>query len=292
MRDSRFTAACVQMRSGRDPSANRDAAVAAVRAAATQGAAYVQTPEMTSLVERNRENLFAHVTTEDRDPTLAALREAARETGTVVQVGSIAVRAGDKIANRAYLIDAKGGLVTAYDKVHLFDVDLPSGERWRESATYTGGACAVVATTALAVIGLTICYDIRFPGLYRALAEAGAEVLTAPACFTRQTGAAHWHVLQRARAIENGAFVISAAQGGVHEDGRETFGHSLIVDPWGRVLADAGGDEPRLILAEIDLTQVADARMRIPSLQHGRAFTVERVGQLAETAQQAHIAKE
>ena len=285
MPEPRFTAACVQMRSGRDPAVNRDAAVAGVRAAAAQGAAYVQTPEMTSLVERSRERLFAHVTTEDRDPTLAALREAARETGTVVHVGSIAVRSGDKIANRAYLIDAEGGIVTAYDKLHLFDVDLPSGERWRESATYTGGACAVAATTALAVIGLTICYDIRFPGLYRALAEAGAEVLTAPACFTRQTGAAHWHVLQRARAIENGAFVISAAQGGVHEDGRETFGHSLIVDPWGRVLADTGGDEPGLILAEIDLAQVAEARARIPSLQHGRAFAVERVGKSVVPAQ-------
>ncbi|MCJ2132844.1 carbon-nitrogen hydrolase family protein [Methylobacterium sp. J-026] len=285
MPEARFTAACVQMRSGRDPAANRDAAVAGVRAAAARGAAYVQTPEMTSLVERNRERLFAHVTTEDRDPTLAALREAARETGTVVQVGSIAVRAGDRIANRAYLIDADGGILAAYDKLHLFDVDLPSGERWRESATYTGGTCAVVAATPLAAIGLTICYDIRFPGLYRALAEAGAEVLTAPACFTRQTGAAHWHILQRARAIETGAFVISAAQGGIHEDGRETFGHSLIVDPWGRVLADAGGDEPGIILAEIDLAQVADARARIPSLQHGRAFTVERIGRPVVPAQ-------
>lgn len=285
MPEARFTAACVQMRSGRDPGANRDAAVAGVREAASRGAAYVQTPEMTALVERNRESLFAHVTTEDRDPTLAALREAARETGTVVQVGSLAVRAGDKIANRAFLIDAGGAIVAAYDKLHLFDVDLPSGERWRESATYTGGACAIVAETPLAAIGLTICYDIRFPGLYRALAEAGAEVLTAPACFTRQTGAAHWHVLQRARAIETGAFMISAAQGGVHEDGRETFGHSIIVDPWGRVLADAGGDEPGLILAEIDLAQVADARTRIPSLKHGRDFTVQRIGWQAEAAQ-------
>ncbi|MCJ2063930.1 carbon-nitrogen hydrolase family protein [Methylobacterium sp. J-088] len=285
MREARFTVACVQMRSGRDPGTNRDAAVAGVRDAAARGAAYVQTPEMTSLVERSRERLFANVTTEDRDPTLAALRQAARETGTVVQVGSIAVRSGDRIANRAYLIDAEGAIVAAYDKLHLFDVDLPSGERWRESATYTGGACAVVAETSLATIGLTICYDIRFPGLYRALAEAGAEVLTAPACFTRQTGAAHWHVLQRARAIETGAFVISAAQGGVHEDGRETFGHSLIVDPWGRILADAGGDEPGLILAEIDLAQVSDARARIPSLKHGRAFTVERVGRPVEAVQ-------
>ena len=285
MPETRFTAACVQMRSGRDPGANRDAAVAGIREAARRGAAYVQTPEMTSLVERSRERLFGQVTDEAGDATLAALREAARETRTVVQIGSIAVRAGDKIANRAYLIGTDGEILAAYDKLHLFDVDLPSGERWRESATYTGGACAVVADTPWAMLGLTICYDIRFPGLYRALAEAGAEILTAPACFTRQTGEAHWHVLQRARAIETGSFVISAAQGGLHEDGRETFGHSLIVDPWGRVLADAGGSEPGVILAEIDLAQVADARARIPSLKHGRPFTIERVGPKVQAAQ-------
>ncbi|MCJ2058035.1 carbon-nitrogen hydrolase family protein [Methylobacterium sp. J-048] len=285
MPETRFTAACVQMRSGRDPGANRDAAVAGVREAASRGAAYVQTPEMTSLVERSRERLFAHVTTEDQDQTLASLRQTARETGAMVHIGSIAVRSGDKIANRAYLIGADGEILGSYDKLHLFDVDLPSGERWRESATYTGGACAVLAATPWALLGLTICYDIRFPGLYRALAEAGAEILTAPACFTRQTGEAHWHILQRARAIETGAFVISAAQGGVHEDGRETYGHSLIIDPWGRVLADAGGAEPGVILAEIDLAQVADARARIPALQHGRAFTVERIGPEVQAAQ-------
>lgn len=285
MPESRFTAACVQMRSGRDPVANRDAAVAGVREAAARGAAYVQTPEMTSLVERSRERLFAHVTTEEEDQTLAALREAARQTGTLVQIGSIAVKSGDKIANRAYLIGADGEILASYDKLHLFDVDLPSGERWRESATYSGGACAVLAETPWATLGLTICYDIRFPTLYRALAEAGADVLTAPACFTRQTGEAHWHVLQRARAIETGAFVISAAQGGQHEDGRETYGHSLIVDPWGRVLADAGGAEPGIILAEIDLAQVAEARARIPALQHARPFTVDRVGPRVQAAQ-------
>lgn len=287
MPEARFTAACVQMRSGRDPAANRDAAVAGVREAASRGAAYVQTPEMTSLVERSRERLFAHVTAEEQDQTLAALRETARQTGTVVQIGSIAVRSGDKIANRAYLIGADGAILASYDKLHLFDVDLPSGERWRESATYSGGACAVLAETPWATLGLTICYDIRFPALYRALAEAGADVLTAPACFTRQTGEAHWHVLQRARAIETGAFLISAAQGGLHEDGRETYGHSLIVDPWGRVLADAGGAEPGIILAEIDLAQVAEARARIPSLQHGRPFTIERVSSQAQAAHQA-----
>ena len=277
----RFTAACVQMRSGRDPLANRDAAVALVREAAQAGAHYVQTPEMTSLVERDKARLFANVTGPDEDPTLSALREVARERGIVVQIGSLAVRNGDKIANRAFLIDSEGAITASYDKVHLYDVDLPNGERWRESSTYTGGACAVVAETPWAPIGVAICYDIRFPALFRALAEAGASILTAPACFTQQTGEAHWHVLHRARAIETGSFMISAAQGGHHEDGRDTYGHSLIVDPWGKVLADAGGNEPCIILAEIDLARVTDARARIPALLHARPFTVERIGRPA-----------
>ena len=273
----KFTAACVQMRSGRDPLANRDAAVALVREAADAGAHYVQTPEMTSLVERSRTSLFEKVTDQDSDPTLAALREVARERGLVIQIGSLPIRNGDRIANRAFLIDGEGAITASYDKLHLYDVDLPNGERWRESATYTGGACAVVADSPWAPIGLAICYDIRFPALYRALAEAGASILTAPACFTQQTGEAHWHVLHRARAIETGSFMISAAQGGHHEDGRDTYGHSLIVDPWGKILADAGGAEPGVILAEIDLSRVTDARARIPALQHARPFTVERV---------------
>ncbi|GJD75223.1 carbon-nitrogen hydrolase family protein [Methylobacterium goesingense] len=279
--EPRFTAACVQMRSGRDPLANRDAAVSLVREAADAGAHYVQTPEMTSLVERSRTSLFEKVTEQDDDLTLAALREVARARGIVIQIGSLAVRNGDKIANRAFLIDTEGAITASYDKLHLYDVDLPNGERWRESATYTGGACAVVADTPWAPIGLAICYDIRFPALYRALAEAGAAILTAPACFTQQTGEAHWHVLHRARAIETGSFMISAAQGGHHEDGRDTYGHSLIVDPWGKVLADAGGSEPGVILAEVDLSRVTDARARIPTLQHARPFTVERVGRPA-----------
>ncbi|GEP02585.1 carbon-nitrogen hydrolase family protein [Methylobacterium oxalidis] len=278
MPEPRFVAACVQMRSGREPLANRDAAVAGVREAAAAGAQYVQTPEMTSLVERSRTAMFEKVSTQDDDPTLAALRAVARETGAVVQIGSLPIRNGEKIANRAFLIDGQGEIVAAYDKLHLYDVDLPNGERWRESATYTGGACAVVAETALAPIGLGICYDIRFPALFRALAEAGASILTAPACFTQQTGEAHWHVLHRARAIETGSFMISAAQGGRHEDGRDTYGHSIIVDPWGRVIAEAEGAEPGVILAEIDLARVAEARGRIPALQHARSFTVERVG--------------
>jgi len=275
-RSRSFVAACVQMRSGRDVARNRDEVVARVREAADRGANLVQTPEMTSLVERSREALFEKVGPQERDPVLAALRGVARERGIVVQIGSIAVRNGDKVANRAFLIDQTGEIVTSYDKIHLFDVDLPNSESWRESSTFTGGDTAVVAETPWGYLGLTICYDVRFPALYRALAEGGASFLSAPACFTRQTGEAHWHVLHRARAIETGSFMISAAQGGVHEDGRETFGHSLIVDPWGRVLAEAG-TEPGVVLAEIDPAAVEDARGRIPALKNARPFKVELV---------------
>jgi predicted amidohydrolase len=274
MASPRFVAACVQMRSGRDPLKNRDDAVSLVREAADRGANYVQTPEMTSLVERSRTALFEKVGAPERDPTLAAMQQIARERGIVVHLGSIAVRAGDKIANRAYVIDATGDILAAYDKIHLFDVDLPNGESWRESATYSGGDKAVLAETPWGLLGLTICYDVRFAALYRALAEAGASFLSAPACFTKQTGEAHWHVLHRARAIETGSFMISAAQGGHHEDGRDTFGHSLIVDPWGRILAE-GDTEPGVILAEIDVGEVAKARGRIPVLDHARPFQVE-----------------
>jgi predicted amidohydrolase len=274
MTPTRFTAACVQMRSGRDPLANRDAAVALIREAVAQGADFVQTPEMTSLLERDRAKFQDHVGPQERDPTLAALREVAREAGIVVHVGSLPVRAGEKVANRAFLIGTDGEIVASYDKIHLFDVDLPNGETWRESNTYSGGDRAVLAETPWGLLGLTICYDVRFAGLYRTLAEAGASLLSAPACFTKQTGEAHWHVLHRARAIETGSFMISAAQGGRHEDGRETYGHSLIVDPWGRILAE-GGTEPGVFLAEIDLGLVADARSRIPTLKHGRPFQVE-----------------
>ena len=268
-----FLAACIGMRTGRDPLANRDAAVALVEEAARAGARFVQTPEMTGLLERSRKDLFEKVREEEGDATLAALRETARRHRLTVQIGSIAVKAGEKIANRAYVIDAEGEIAARYDKIHLFDVDLPNGETWRESATYTGGGTAVLADTPWGLLGVTICYDVRFPQLYRALAEGGATILSAPACFTRQTGEAHWSVLHRARAIETGSFMISAAQGGVHEDGRETWGHSIIVDPWGRVLAE-GGTEPGLVMAEIDPALVADARARIPSLKHTRPFTV------------------
>lgn len=271
MSDMRFIAACVQMRSTRDPGRNRDDAVRMIGEAAAAGAAYVQTPEMTSLVDRDRASLFAHVRPQEDDATLTALRETARAEGIVLHVGSLAIRDGEKIANRAFLIDRSGEIAAQYDKIHLFDVDLPNGETWRESSTYSGGDKAVLARTPFGLLGISICYDLRFPYLYRAYAEAGAGILSAPACFTRQTGEAHWVALHRARAIENGAFMISAAQGGMHEDGRETFGHSIIVDPWGRVLAEAEA-EPGVIMAEIDMEEVGRARQRIPSLRHTRPF--------------------
>ena len=227
----RFTAACVQMRSTRDPLRNRDDAVRLIREAAAAGAQFVQTPEVTNLCERDTKRLRETSQSEDQHDVLAGLRQAARETKVWLQIGSLSVKAGEKIANRAYMIDPQGEIVARYEKIHLFDVDLPNGETWRESNTFTGGDRATLVETPWGLVGLSICYDVRFPYLYRAEAEAGAFMLTAPACFTRQTGEAHWQVLQRARAIENGAFMVSAAQGGLHEDGRESYGHSLIVDP-------------------------------------------------------------
>ncbi len=273
MTESRFIAACIQMRSGRDPARNRDDAARMIAEAAGAGAGYIQTPEMTSFVDRDRKRLFERVRRQDEDETLAALRETARAKGIVLHIGSLAIQDGDKVANRAFLIDREGEIVATYDKIHLFDVDLPNGETWRESSTYSGGDRAVLARTPFGAVGISICYDLRFPYLYRAYAEAGAVIQTAPSCFTRQTGEAHWSVLQRARAIETGSFMISAAQGGLHEDGRETYGHSIIVDPWGKVLAEAQA-EPGVIMAEIDLEDVGRARQRIPSLRHTRSFTL------------------
>lgn len=270
---SPFLAACVQMCATRDPARNRDEALRLIREAADAGAIYVQTPEMTSLVERDRASLFAKVGPEESDPMLAAARALARARGLVIHLGSLPIRVGDRIANRAFVIGTDGGILGRYDKIHLFDVDLPNGESWRESATYTGGTDAPLVVLPWAVLAPTICYDLRFPYLYRALAEAGATILTAPACFTKQTGEAHWQVLQRARAIETGSFMISAAQAGTHEDGRETWGHSIIVDPWGRVLAEAQR-EVGILVARIDPAEVAAARGRIPTLRHTRPVHV------------------
>jgi predicted amidohydrolase len=271
---STFRAAMIQMRSARAPQANVDAAAKLMGEAKSGGADYVLTPEMTNVMEVRREALFGSIVAEDDDTSLATFRELARTLGIFVHVGSLAVRVSpDKAANRSFLIDRKGEIAARYDKIHMFDVDLANGESYRESRTYRAGELAVVADLPWGRLGLTVCYDLRFPALYRALAEAGASFLTVPSAFTRQTGEAHWHVLLRSRAIENGCFVFAAAQGGKHENGRETFGHSLVIDPWGRVLAE-GGLEPGIVLADIDPAEVAAARSRIPSLQHGRRFEI------------------
>src|SRR3984957_19872918 len=265
-----FKIALVQMRSGVHPDANLAAALAAIDEAARAGAAYVLTPEMTNIMEVKRERLFATITDEDHDPTLAALCEAARRHAMFVHAGSLAIKlSADRAANRSFLIDRDGDIVARYDKIHMFDVDLANGESYRESRNYRPGELAVTADLPWGKLGLTVCYDLRFPALYRALAEAGADFIAIPSAFTQQTGEAHWHVLMRARAIETGAFVLAAAQGGHQENGLNTFGHSLAVDPWGRVIAE-GGVEPGIVMAEIDPALVAEARGRIPSLQHGR----------------------
>jgi hypothetical protein len=265
----------VQLRAGRNVGANIDAAAKLVREAKSLGAEYVQTPEQTSLMELDRASLFAHIVEEERDPALAAFRELARELNVHLHVGSLAVKVSpDKAANRAFFIDPTGQIVGRYDKIHMFDVNLANGETYRESNTYRPGEMAVVVATPFCRVGLSICYDVRFPALYRALAEAGAEIITVPAAFTKQTGEAHWHLLLRARAVETGCFVLAAAQGGHHENGRDTFGHSLVIDPWGRIVAEAG-IEPGVTIADIDLAQVAEARRKIPALEHGRRFEIQ-----------------
>jgi predicted amidohydrolase len=274
MTGSTFRIGLIQMRAGRTPSANLDAVTKLIGEAKDGGADYVQTPEMTNIMEVSREKLFATIVPEENDPSLATFRELARALGIYVHVGSLAVKVSpDKAANRAFVIDRRGDIVARYDKIHMFDVDLANGESYRESNNFRPGDLAVLADLPWGRLGLTVCYDLRFPALYRALAEAGASFLAIPAAFTKQTGEAHWHVLMRARAIENGCFVFAAAQGGAHENGRATFGHSLVVDPWGQVLAEAG-NEPGIILADVDPAAVAAARARIPSLLHGRRFEV------------------
>ena len=271
---STFKAGLIQMRTGVTPAANIDAAARLIAEAKAAGADYVQTPEMTNIMEVKRDRLFETIREEESDPSLAAFRELAKKHGLFVHVGSLAIKLlPDRAADRGFLIDPQGEIVARYDKIHMFDVDLANGESYRESRTYRPGEIAVTADLPWGRLGMTICYDLRFPALYRALAEAGATLLAIPSAFTRQTGEAHWNVLMRARAIETGCFVIAAAQGGKHENGRETFGHSIVVDPWGRVLAE-GGTEPGLIMAEIDPALITEARSRVPSLEHGRRFEI------------------
>jgi predicted amidohydrolase len=271
--------AAVQMRSGTSPERNAADMERMVREAVRQGAAYVQTPEVTGAMVRDEEARAAAFTSEDKDLVVTTARRLARELGIFVHIGSTAIlRPDGKLANRALLFSPQGERVAAYDKIHMFDVDLDNGESWRESSAYEPGTEAVVADLGAAKLGFAICYDVRFPQLFRTEALAGAEILSVPAAFTRQTGEAHWHVLLRARAIENGAFVVAAAQGGRHEDGRETYGHSLIVDPWGRVLAEADHDEPGVIVAEVDTAAVAAARAKIPNLKNAREFALATAG--------------
>jgi len=262
----------LQMTSGIDPAANAATLVDAIGQAGQGGATILFTPEMSGLLDRDRERAADHIVAEEDDPVLLAVREAAAASDVWVQLGSLAIRRPDgRFANRAFLLDDAGTIRARYDKLHLFDVDLPTGERWRESASYAPGDSAVVADTPAGALGLSICYDLRFPALYAALAQAGATILAIPAAFTRPTGEAHWQVLLRARAIEAGAFVVAAAQCGVHADGRATYGRSLVVDPWGEVLLD-GGEAPGLGFADLDPARVAAARARIPVLVHRRAI--------------------
>ena len=269
-----FRVGLIQMRSGRSPQFNFEVAAALIREAKAGGADYVQTPEMSNIMETDRARFFAALSPEEDDLMLAGMRELARSCGLYVHLGSLAVRASaDKPANRSFLIDPHGEIIARYDKIHMFDVDLASGESYRESRNYRAGEVAVLADLPWGRLGLTICYDLRFPALYRALAEAGAIFVSIPSAFTKQTGEAHWHVLLRARAIENGCFVFAAAQGGTHENGRNTYGHSLAIGPWGELIVEAGA-EPGVSLADIDPEAVAAARSRIPSLQHGRRFEI------------------
>jgi predicted amidohydrolase len=272
--DLTFTAAMVQMRTGLLPEPSLEQGSQLIREAARQGADYVLTPEVSNMMQLNRKALFELLANEQDDRSLKAYRALAAELKIHLHIGSLALRASpEKAVNRSFLIGPDGTLIASYDKIHMFDIDLPGGESYRESANYQPGETAVIADLPWGRLGLKICYDVRFPALYRALAESGAAFFTVPSAFTRKTGEAHWHTLLRARAIENGCFVFAAAQAGLHENKRETYGHSMIIDPWGTVLAEAGV-EPGVVMAKIDPARVATARKTVPSLQHGRRFSV------------------
>ena len=278
----RFRAGLVQLRSGCAIPPSLDSAESLIRDAVSRGAHYVQTPENTALMELEPELVLRQVQRESESAPLARFRALAGELGIWLHIGSLGIKVDEtRVANRSYLLNPHGEIAARYDKLHMFDVDLPGGETYHESQHYAPGNKAVLADLSLGAcrgrLGMTICYDLRFPALYRALATAGANMIAIPAAFTRQTGQAHWHVLLRARAIETGAFVFAAAQGGLHENGRETFGHSMIVSPWGEILAEAGED-PCVVTADIDLALCEEVRARIPSLKHGRPFEIEDAG--------------
>jgi predicted amidohydrolase len=273
--DRVFRAGLVQLRAGRTIAPNLDAAEALIREAARGGAQYVQTPENTALMELDPALVLAQARDEASSEPLRRLRALAAELGIWLHVGSLGIKIDEThVANRSYLIDPRGNIAARYDKLHMFDVDLAGGESYRESQYYAPGSKAVVADLPWGRLGMSICYDLRFPNLYRALATAGANLIAIPAAFTKQTGVAHWHTLVRARAIETGAFVLAATQGGLHEVGRETFGHSMIVSPWGEILAESGED-PCVVFAKIDLARSDAARAAIPALMHGRSFEIE-----------------
>ena len=270
---SQIRVACVQMRSGTDVAENIAAASSLIREAAAGGAELIATPEMTTLLDRAPGAAWEKSTTEAADPGLAAFRSLAKELGVTLLIGSLAIRAEQgKCANRSFLIGPDGAVVSTYDKIHMFDVQLNATNVYRESDSYAAGASAIVADLPVGRLGLTVCYDVRFPDLFRQLAIAGAKVIAVPAAFTKITGEAHWHILLRARAIETGCYIIAPAQGGKHQDGRETYGHSIIIDPWGGILAE-GGTEPGVISATLDLAMVDAVRGKIPSLRHVRPFT-------------------
>jgi predicted amidohydrolase len=270
-----FTAACIQVNAVRDVYPNVETAVSLVRQAREEGADMVFMPENVCMMEWGRKNIQAKAMPEEDHVGLMAFRDLARDLGIWLHCGTLAVSLGDgMVANRTYVLDSDGAIRARYDKIHMFDVDLANGESYRESATFQPGGRAVLVDTPYGRLGLSICYDLRFPHLFRTLAKAGAHMLTIPAAFTRTTGMAHWHVLQRARAIETGCYVISPAQTGDHAEGRQTYGHAVIVDPWGQVLADAG-TEPGIILARIDPEKIAEARSMVPALTHDRAFALE-----------------
>ena len=264
---SEFKIACLQLRSGRQPAENYETTAALIREAAAGGAQFIVTPEMTNAVDLNAKRLLSDLKGEADAADLKAYRRLAGELGVWLLLGSLAVKLEERLAaNRSYLIDDNGAVVATYDKIHMFDVDLDGGESYRESSVYRPGDEAVLVETPWGGLGLTICYDLRFPDLYRRLARAGASMIAVPAAFTQQTGEAHWHALLRARAIENGAFVFAPAQGGTHDDGRETYGHSLIIDPWGKVIAEKDDAEPGIVYADIDPEASERARRRIPNL--------------------------
>jgi deaminated glutathione amidase len=262
--------ALFQSTTGIDPAANARALIDGIERAAAGGAEMLFTPEMSGLLDRDSTRAAKVLRSQDEDQVLAACREAAARHRIWLHIGSLAVLDGGKVANRGFVIDREGVVRATYDKLHLFDVDLPTGESWRESSVYSAGRGVVLVNgTPVGKLGLTICYDLRFPGLFARLAESAADVIAVPAAFTVPTGKAHWHVLLRARAIEAGLFVVAAAQVGHHEDGRNTFGHSLVVDPWGEILLDMG-EEQGIGFADVDLKRISDVRSRIPALSHRR----------------------